>query len=72
MSTELVISSAVRILREHAEGRSVDPERLDWAIDIALANVTDEQIKAVARAARRVNSAAAAPAAQLLTTRTPA
>jgi len=39
---QLVIQAARRVLQEHAEGRSVDPLRLDWAIDIVLANAPRE------------------------------
>lgn len=33
----LVADMARRVLLEHAAGRSVDPQRLDWALDIAIA-----------------------------------
>lgn len=34
----LAMLAAVKVLREHAEGRSVDPSRLDWAVTMALQN----------------------------------
>lgn len=39
----LVIEAAKSILREHASGRSVDPERLDWAIRIYMANTRETE-----------------------------
>jgi hypothetical protein len=32
----LVRDMAARVLREHASGRSVAPDRLDWAIGVAI------------------------------------
>lgn len=34
----LVVQCAIKVLREHAAGRSVDPDRLDWAVTLALQN----------------------------------
>lgn len=34
----LAVQCAIKVLRERAAGRSVDPDRLDWAIDLALLN----------------------------------
>lgn len=34
----LVLQAAIKVLREHAAGRSVDPSRLDWAIRVAIPN----------------------------------
>lgn len=39
----LILQCAIKILREHAEGRSVDPARLDWAIELALLNLPPDE-----------------------------
>lgn len=37
-TTPLALLCAQRVLREHAEGRSVDPDRLDWALTLIAMN----------------------------------
>jgi hypothetical protein len=35
---DLIVQCAIKVLHEHAAGRSVDPDRLDWAVRLALFN----------------------------------
>jgi len=48
---ELVLQAARRVLQEHAEGRSVDPLRLDWALFIVAANPLPSRPASAATAA---------------------
>lgn len=48
---DLIVQCAIKVLREHAEGRSVDPDRLDWAVNLALQNPKRIQPKPTEKAA---------------------
>lgn len=34
----LIEQCVIRVLREHAEGRAVSPDRLNWAIEMVILN----------------------------------